>query len=86
MWNSQTVLLALIKKGLTREGAYDLVQRNAMKTWQAKHAGAADADFKSQLLSDPGVAEHLSKSELEGLCNLDFHFKQVRAKFKKLGL
>jgi adenylosuccinate lyase len=50
MWNSQTVLLALIKKGLTRE-AYDLVQRNAMKTWQAKHAGT-NADFKTQLLSD----------------------------------
>ncbi len=31
MWNSQTVLLALIKKGLSREAAYDLVQRNAMK-------------------------------------------------------
>ncbi len=39
MWNSQTVLLALIKKGLARERAYELVQRNAMKTWQAKHAG-----------------------------------------------
>src|SRR5436309_8370083 len=36
MWNSQTVLLALIKKGLTREQAYELVQRNAMKTWEAK--------------------------------------------------
>src|SRR5205807_6504248 len=34
MWNSQTVLLALIRKGLTREQAYDLVQRNAMQTWQ----------------------------------------------------
>jgi adenylosuccinate lyase len=32
MWNSQTVLLALIKKGLTREQAYDFVQRAAMKT------------------------------------------------------
>src|SRR5882757_9885789 len=49
MWNSQTVLLALIKKGLTREEAYDLVQRNAMKTWEAKHAGT-NADFKTQLL------------------------------------
>ncbi|MEO8427775.1 MAG: adenylosuccinate lyase [Verrucomicrobiota bacterium] len=86
MWNSQSVLLALIKKGLTREAAYDLVQRNAMKTWQAKHAGATDADFKSQLLDDPDVAKHLSKSDLDKLCNLDFHFKQVKAKFKKLGL
>ena len=56
MWNSQTVLLALIKKGLTREEAYELVQRNAMGTWQAKHAGRADADFLSQLKADPEVA------------------------------
>ncbi len=35
----QTVLLALIQKGLTREDAYALVQRNAMETWKNKHAG-----------------------------------------------
>ena len=57
-----------------------------MKTWQAKHAGNAEADFKSQLLQDPEVAEHLSRSELEKLCSLDFHYKQVKARFKKLGL
>jgi adenylosuccinate lyase len=45
MWNSQTVLLALIKKGLTREAAYELVQRNAMQTWQAKHAGRGTRIF-----------------------------------------
>jgi adenylosuccinate lyase len=86
MWNSQTVLLALIKKGLTREEAYDLVQRNAMKTWQAKHSGQAGADFLSQLKSDPEVARHFGKDELEKLCSLDFHFKEVKARFKKLGL
>ena len=86
MWNSQTILLALIRKGLTREEAYDLVQRNAMKTWQAKHAGDAAADFKTQLLADPDVARHLSRPELEKLCNLEFHFKHVKARFKKLGI
>jgi adenylosuccinate lyase len=86
MWNSQTVLLALIRKGLTREEAYDLVQRNAMKTWQAKHAGKTNADFKTQLLDDPEVARHLSRAELDSLCNLDFHFKQINSRFKKLGL
>jgi adenylosuccinate lyase len=86
LWNSQTVLLALIKKGLTREQAYELVQRNAMKTWQAKHAGSADADFKSVLLSDPEVAKHLTRKELDELCSLDFHFKEVKQRFKKLGL
>jgi adenylosuccinate lyase len=86
MWNSQTVLLALIKKGLTRERAYDLVQRNAMRTWEAKHAGRADADFLAQLKSDPEVAGHFPAGALEKLCSLDFHFRQVKARFKKLGL
>jgi adenylosuccinate lyase len=48
MWNSQTVLLALIRKGLTREAAYELVQRNAEQTWLAKRAGRDDADFLRQ--------------------------------------
>ena len=86
MWNSQTVLLALIKKGLSREQAYELVQRNAMKTWEVKHAGRDDADFVEQLRHDPEVARHFKNGELEALCSLDFHFKQVKHRFKKVGL
>ena len=86
MWNSQTVLLALIRKGLTRERSYELVQRNAMKTWQAKHAGNADADFLKQLQSDGDVAKHFAPGELEKLCSLDFHLKEVNSRFEKLGL
>ncbi len=86
MWNSQTVLLALIRKGLTREAAYKLVQDNAMKTWQVKHAGRDDADFLEVLKADPAVAQHFKPGELEKLCSLDFHFKEVNARFKKLGL
>src|ERR1043165_8101311 len=86
MWNSQTVLLALIRKGLTREAAYDLVQRHAMKTWEVKHAGRDDADFVDQLKSNPEIARHFKKGELESLCSLDFHFKEVNNRFKKLGL
>ena len=86
MWNSQTVLLALIKKGLTREAAYKLVQDAAMKTWEVKHAGRDDADFVEQLKSDPNVAKHFKKDELEKLCSLDFHLKEVKNRFKKLGL
>ncbi len=86
MWNSQTVLLALIRKGLTREEAYDLVQRNAMKTWEVKHAGRDDADFLEQLKSDFAVARHFKAGELEKLCSLDFHLKEVKNRFKKLGL
>src|SRR4029077_17996879 len=86
MWNSQTVLLALIRKGLTREAAYGLVQRNAMKTWEAKHAGAHDSDFVAQLRRDPEVAKHFAAGELEALCSPDFHFKEVDNRFVKLGL
>ncbi|MFO1476991.1 MAG: adenylosuccinate lyase [Verrucomicrobiota bacterium] len=86
MWNSQTVLLALIRKGLTREQAYDLVQRNAMKTWEVKHAGRDDANFVEQLKSDPEVAKHFKAGELEALCSVDFHLKEVQSRFKKVGL
>ena len=86
MWNSQTVLLALIRKGLAREEAYELVQRNAMKTWEVKQAGRDNADFVQTLQADPEVARHFRKGELEELCSLDFHFKEVRARFKQVGL
>jgi adenylosuccinate lyase len=86
MWNSQTVLLALIRKGLTREEAYELVQRTAMNTWQAKHAGKADADFKTQLLQDPDVIQHLSAAELDRICSQEFHLRHIDARFRKLGL
>jgi adenylosuccinate lyase len=86
MWNSQTVLLALIRKGLTREQAYELVQRNAMRTWAVKHEGRSDADFLEELKKDPEVGKHFKTGELEKLCSFDFHLKQVNAKFKALGL
>ncbi len=84
MWHSQTVLLALIRKGLTREAAYEITQRNAMNTWQAKHAGAAAADFLAQLRRDPEVNKHFPPGELEKLCSLDFHFKTLEAKFNQI--
>jgi adenylosuccinate lyase len=86
MWNSQTVLLALIRKGLTREEAYELVQRNAMRTWAVKHEGRADADFLEELKNDPEVSRHFRPGELEKLCSVDFHFREVERKFKGLGL
>jgi adenylosuccinate lyase len=86
MWNSQTVLLALIRKGLTREAAYKLVQDAAMKTWKVKHQGRNDADFVEQLKADPAVSRHFKKGDLERLCSLDFHFREVNSRFRKLGL
>src|SRR3989440_799946 len=81
MWNSQTVLLALIRKGLSREEAYELVQRNAMQTWASKHAGREDADFLRQLQNDPDVAKHFKPGELEALCSLEFHLKHLEHRF-----
>ena len=86
MWNSQTVLLALIRKGLTREAAYSLVQNAAMETWAVKHAGRDDANFLDQLMADPNVAKHFKTSELKKLYSVEFHQKHINARFKKLGL
>ena len=86
MWNSQTVLLALIRKGLTREDAYALVQRNAMETWAVKHAGRDDADFLEQLMADPDVSRHFKKGELEALCSVEFHQRHINTRFKAVGL
>ena len=77
MWNSQTVLLALIRKGLTREDAYALVQRNAMETWAVKHAGRDDADFLEQLMADPDVSRHFKEAELKSLCSVEFHQRHL---------
>jgi len=57
-----------------------------MKTWEVKHVGRDDADFVEQLKATSEVAKHFKKGELEVICSLDFHFKQVNNRFKKLGL
>jgi len=77
---SQAVLLALTKKGLTRERAYALVQRNAMKTW------ADSKTFKEFLLEDADVLRHLTRREVEELFDLSRHFREIANIFKKVGL
>ena len=57
-----------------------------MKTWEVKHAGRDDADFVEQLKVRPRRGETFKTGELEKLCSLDFHFKEVNSRFKKLGL
>ena len=77
---SQAVLLALTKKGMTREKAYELVQRNAMKTW-------ADAKtFKEFLLEDTDVTKTLTRREVNALFDLGVHLRQVNNTFKKVGI
>ncbi len=75
---SQRVLLALTEKGLTREEAYRLVQRNAMKVWKE------NKDFFTQLSSDEEVTKYLSISELKELFDLKYHLKYMDYIFKKV--
>ena len=86
LWNSQTILLALVRKGLSRERAYELVQRNAMKTWEAKHAGRDDADFLAQIKQDPEITQLLPPEELDRLCSLEPHFRHIPERFERVGI
>ena len=68
---SGTVLLELAKKGVSREQAYEWVQRNAMRSF------AEQRDFKALLLADPDVAGVLSAAEIERAFDLDEQFRHV---------
>jgi adenylosuccinate lyase len=76
--HSQRVLLALTQKGVSREDAYALVQRNAMKVWEQ------DADFMEELLADPEVRAALSEEEIAEKFDLDYHTRHVDAIFGRV--
>jgi adenylosuccinate lyase len=76
--HSQRVLLTLTQKGVAREDAYRLVQRNAMKVW------AAGGDFLGLLKADADVRKYLSEAELTAVFDLDFHFAQVDTIFARV--
>jgi adenylosuccinate lyase len=69
--HSQRVLLALTQKGMSREDAYETVQRNAMKAWTGKRG------FLALLKADRDVAAHLKPKELEALFDLRYHLTHV---------
>ncbi len=77
---SQSVLLSLVDKGVSREEAYRLVQRNAMKVWQRQ------TTLLQELKSDPEVLPYLSERELEEICNLKNRIRNINVPFKRLGL
>ena len=76
--HSQRVLLALTQKGVAREDAYRLVQRNAMKVW------AGGGDFLALLTTDKDVRKHLSEAELAANFDLDFHMAHVDTIFRRV--
>lgn len=75
---SERIFLELIRKGLTREDAYVLVQRNAMRSWEE------GADFKSVLLRDPDLKEKLSTHEIEQCFDLGYLLRYVGYLFKRV--
>ena len=69
---SQTLLLALTGKGLTREEAYKLVQRNAMKSWEHK------VQLKKHVLQDQDILSHVSTEEIEELFSSENILNKLR--------
>jgi len=76
--HSQRVLLALTQKGVSREDAYHLVQRNAMKAW------AGEGDLLALLKADKEVRKHLTETELAEKFDLNFHFAHVDTIFRRV--
>jgi len=76
--HSQRVLIALTQKGVAREDAYAMVQRNAMRAWQG------EGDFLALLMADSDVGKHLSAAELKENFELGYHFKHVDTIFERV--
>ena len=76
--HSQRVLLALTQAGVSREDAYALVQRNAMKVWEE------GADFLARLKADPDVRAALSEVEIEENFDIGYHTKHVATIFDRV--
>jgi adenylosuccinate lyase len=76
--HSQRVLLALTEKGVARDDAYAIVQRNAMPAWRGK------GEFLELLKADKDVAKALSARQLEALFDLGYHLKQVDTIFERV--
>jgi adenylosuccinate lyase len=77
---SQRVMLALVDKGLSRQAAYSMVQRNAMKSWKE------ELNFFDLISKDSEVTKHLSKKELEGIFDYKYFIRHVDEIFARLKL
>ena len=77
---SQEVLLALVKKGITREESYAMVQRNAMQVWEL------GKDFKLLLKSDKDISELLTEDEIDELFDLNKILININKVYKRLEL
>jgi adenylosuccinate lyase len=78
--SSQQVLLALVGKGLTREKAYAIVQKNALKAWKE------GLDFKRLIREDPAASAKLSAPEIEKCFDLTYHLKHANTILRRVGI
>jgi adenylosuccinate lyase len=78
LFNSQRVMLALTEKGLTREDAYSLVQRNAMESWKQGKG------FMELLTEDKEIAKHLSENEIREIGDLKYYLRNIDYIFKRV--
>jgi adenylosuccinate lyase len=78
--HSQQVLLLLTEKGVSREVAYRLVQRNAMQAWEGK------GGFRELLDGDAEMMALVTPADLDRVFRLDTHFRDVNRTFKAVGL
>jgi adenylosuccinate lyase len=76
--HSQRLLIALTQKGCSREDAYRLVQRNAMRVW------GGEGDFLDFLKADAEVKQYLSDAEIAENFDLGYHFKHVDTIFRRV--
>jgi adenylosuccinate lyase len=76
--HSQRVLIALTQRGASREDAYRLVQRNAMKVWRG------EGEFLPLLKADPEVTRLIPESGLAACFDLDYHLKHVDTIFRRI--
>ncbi|HHE41948.1 MAG TPA: adenylosuccinate lyase [Dehalococcoidia bacterium] len=77
---SQRALIALIDRGMTRQDAYKVIQRNAMKAWEEHE------DFRSMLESDAEVASLLTRSDLDAIFDYGYYLHEIDRIFKRAGL
>ena len=78
LFEAQRVLLALVGKGIPRQEAYVLVQRNAMKVWEEK------VDFRTALKRDADVKKALGDGEIDACFAVDYHQKHVDTIFARV--
>ncbi len=78
---SQGLLLKLIKKGLTREEGYALVQNAAKQVWEKE-----GMTLQKAVLSDNAIRKHLSEKEIEEAFDYNYHLKNVDKIFERLGM